>query len=599
MTQKKDKATAEQADTAKQTDTAERAGTAKQTDTFVVELGLSVEDQVNWQLCKVLDLQRHCYNGVMSFAHKSLKSMRSNKGWQAAYQLPKTPERLQKLNEFCKKYHLTEFDFIKQATRVCKAMHRDDMGAHEAQCIGRYVWRAVEPYRFKQSGMPRFKSASRGINTISGTDNNDIKFDIVQLVHNAPKTKKKRMPKEEVRNGRSFLVTDDNYKPTKIKPTCHCLPKKPKADRPLVYWRGAFIPIRYKETPYYRAAFSKDSNPDNPLTVDNLKRVKFCRIVRRSLKGKKRWFVQISLEGKPPVLHPRAPITDCMGIDPGPQKIAYFAEKASGKMFSGNLAVAPHVEEKAAEKRRLQRKMARSMRFMNPDKYNANGTVKKGARNWRKSNHYLKCQAKYRELCRKEAATRYCDHGTVINRILAIAGTIKIEENNYRAFQRSWFGRSIQHSGMGSFFAHLKRKAASAGLEVIDLDPVFLKLSQYDPERDEYVKKPLKQRWHEWGNTGIKVDRDRMSAFLACYADNQTGHDRTLLLSKWSAAEALLRVSDQCSQKQPCTINTSRKVLKRIRKRRKMQLQRCEDSRAQGQAKSKTKGTGKRSDVNS
>ena len=89
MTQKKDKATAEQADTAKQTDTAEQAGTAKQTDTFVVELGLSVEDQVNWQLCKVLDLQRHCYNGVMSFAHKSLKSMRSNKGWQAAYQLPK------------------------------------------------------------------------------------------------------------------------------------------------------------------------------------------------------------------------------------------------------------------------------------------------------------------------------------------------------------------------------------------------------------------------------------------------------------------------------------------------------------------------------
>ena len=63
------------------------------------------------------------------------------------------------------------------------------------------------------------------------------------------------------------------------------------------------------------------------MTADNLKRVKFCRIVRRSLKGKKRWFVQIYLEGKPPVRHPRAPITNCMGIDPGPQKIACFAEK--------------------------------------------------------------------------------------------------------------------------------------------------------------------------------------------------------------------------------------------------------------------------------
>ena len=71
--------------------------TAKQTDTFVVELGLSVEDQVNRQLCKALELQRFCYNGVMSFAHKSLKSMRSSKGWQAAYKLPKNTDRLKKL----------------------------------------------------------------------------------------------------------------------------------------------------------------------------------------------------------------------------------------------------------------------------------------------------------------------------------------------------------------------------------------------------------------------------------------------------------------------------------------------------------------------
>ena len=316
MTKKKSKDTAKQADAAKQVDTAKQvdaakqADTAKQTDTFVVELGLSVEDQVNQKLCKALDLQLHCYNGVMSFAHKSLKSMRSSKRWQAAYKLPKNTDRLKKLSELNKKYHLTEFDLMKQAPRVCNAMHRDEIGAHEAQCIGRDVWRAVEPFLFKQSGMPRFKSARRGINTISGTDNKDISFDIVQLVPDAPQPQRKRLPEVEVRNGSKFLVTDDKYKPTKIKQTCHCLPKKPKAARPLLYWRGYYIPIRYKETPYYRAAFSKDSNPDNPLTGDNLKRVKFCRIVRRSLKGKKRWFVQIYLEGKPPVLHPCA--KDCL-----------------------------------------------------------------------------------------------------------------------------------------------------------------------------------------------------------------------------------------------------------------------------------------------
>ena len=102
-------------------DTAKQANTAKQTDTFVVELGLSVEDQVNRQFCKALELQRLCYNSVMSFAHKSLKSMRLSKEWQAAYKLPKNTDRLKKLSKLHKKYHLTEFDLMKQATRVCNA----------------------------------------------------------------------------------------------------------------------------------------------------------------------------------------------------------------------------------------------------------------------------------------------------------------------------------------------------------------------------------------------------------------------------------------------------------------------------------------------
>ena len=115
--------------------------------------------------------------------------------------------------------------------------------------------------------------------------------------------------------------------------------------------------------------------------------------------------------------------------------------------------------------------MERSRRAMNPDNYNANGTVKKGAHQWKNSNRYLKTQAKYRELGRKQAATRKRDHGTLINQLLAKGGTIKVEKNNYRAFQRSNLSRSIQRSGIGEFFAHLKRSAASASLQVIELNP--------------------------------------------------------------------------------------------------------------------------------
>src|SRR5215475_8186215 len=47
----------------------------------------------------------------------------------------------------------------------------------------------------------------------------------------------------------------------------------------------------------------------------------------------------------------------------------------------------------------------------------------------------------------------------------------------------------------------LKRKAVSAGGEVVEL-PTKLRLSQFDHWSGEYVKKPLKQRMHEFGMAG-------------------------------------------------------------------------------------------------
>ena len=118
------------------------------------------------------------------------------------------------------------------------------------------------------------------------------------------------------------------------------------------------------------------------------------------------------------------------------------------------------------------------------------------------------------------------------------------------SFQRC-FGLSTNRRGMGKFVEHLKRKAESAGCEVIELNAYKLKMSQYDPATDAYRKKPLKERWHRWGNTGTLVQRDAMSAFLACHA-TEKGHDRALLLEKWTTAEALLSGSGLCRH-EPCS----------------------------------------------
>ena len=104
---------------------------------------------------------------------------------------------------------------------------------------------------------------------------------------------------------------------------------------------------------------------------------------------------------------------------------------------------------------------------------------------------------------------------------------------------------------MGEFVEHLKRKAESAGCEVIEHNAYKLKMSQYDPQTDAYRKKPLKERWPRWGNTGTLVQRDVMSAFLACHV-TENGHDRALLLEKWTTAEALLSGSGLCRH-EPCS----------------------------------------------
>ena len=64
--------------------------------------------------------------------------------------------------------------------------------------------------------------------------------------------------------------------------------------------------------------------------------------------------------------------------------------------------------------------------------------------------------------------------------------------------------------------------------QVMELNAYELKLLPYDPATDTYRKKTLKERCHRWGETNILVQRDVMSAFLACHV-TEKGYDRPLL----------------------------------------------------------------------
>ena len=454
------------------------------TPTLVVELPLRVNDQQNRFLTQAFEFGRMLYNATLGTSLGRLQRMRESKAWREARDMPKGKERTKRFSELHRAWGLTENGLRTIANNHRKASGRNDIGAHEAQCIGRTVWRALERYLFKNAGKPRFKSKNRGLRSIEGTDNHEIMY---------------------------------------------------KPERQAIVWRKQVLQLVDVDTPYRKEALS------DPQDKTREKRVKYCRIVRRTLNGKTRWFAQICLEGNPPVRMIYAPQSEVVGIDPGPSQIAYFHEH-----HADIVKVAPNVDLQEKAVRLLQRKIDRSRRANNPDNYEDDGRVKPGPLTWKQSNRMRKLSSELAEHQRCLAATRKRDHGTLINSLLQIGGTIKIEKNSYRSYQRN-FGKSTNRSGMGAFVAHLKRSAERAGAKVVELNAYALKMSQYDPATDTYRKKELKERWHRWGNSETLVQRDVMSAFLACYA-TETGHDRTLLLEKWTTAEALLSGSGLCHE---------------------------------------------------
>ena len=191
-------------------------------------------------------------------------------------------------------------------------------------------------------------------------------------------------------------------------------------------------------------------------------RVKYTRILRRQVGGKTRWYTQLVMEGLPPTKG-RVTGQGMVGLDIGPSTIASFSlEQASLEPFC------PTVSQPWKEVRRIQRAMDRSARTTNPQHFNANGTLKKGPKKWKRSERFRRLAVKRQELERRLAAERKRSHGELANRILGQGTTIKTEKFSYKSFQKN-YGRSVKVRAPGMLISMLQRKAASAGGGVIEI----------------------------------------------------------------------------------------------------------------------------------
>ena len=175
---------------------------------------------------------------------------------------------------------------------------------------------------------------------------------------------------------------------------------------------------------------------------------------------------------------------------------------------------------------KLQRKNSRSTRAMNNQNFEPNsyvkgkkkfGKIKKGKNVWKNSKNYQKNSIEIQELYRIQADKRKTLHNILANEALSMGKYVKIENNNYKAWQKGWFGKTIGFRAPSAFVSTLTRKAESAGGKVDLIDTWTSKLSQYCHVCDGYHKKTLSERTHTCGE--ITKQRDLYSALLIKHYD--------------------------------------------------------------------------------
>ena len=280
------------------------------------------------------------------------------------------------------------------------------------------------------------------------------------------------------------------------------------------------------------------------------KTVKNMRVVRKWMKTRYKYYLQLTLKGDP-VSKNRPTGKDRVGIDIGTQTIAWSSptEVRLTELAGG-------IKRNHKEKTALMRKMDRSRRAANPQNYNPDGTVKRGVKlRWSKTKHYLRMEGRIRELERKNADIRKYEHICMANHILSLGNEIYIEDMNFKGLQaraketkidkkgrfakKKRFGRSLANRAPSMFVTILENKLKAAGGNLYKVNTRTFRASQYDHTADEYRKKSLGQRWNRLAG-GDRIQRDMYSAFLLMNSSSDLEKPDKILCGKTYPQFALL-----------------------------------------------------------
>ena len=438
---------------------------------FVIRLPIKVGDQERRTLAKSFRFAGELRNAVTGKGWARVQAMRSSPEWIAAKAMPKGKEKTEAFNTLWKNHRLSEYDFHADIAVHRRASGKGHLlGINEAQKQASLAWKSVK-HHLLHGGSPRFVSLKRSLHSIEGKTN------------------------------ATGIVW-------KSKESC------------VVFCKKRYRVLVDPHDEWLKRALSDPTEPSKP------RKVKFCRIVRYQRSGKECFELHLIADGTPPLKHVYADKDQRMAIDPGLGELTYATQDGT----IAKVKIAPNAKVNGKRIRALQRAMERSRQATNPDNYEVvevvrNGRkrtslkVRKGQLQWHFSKHYLQIRAEFAELQRRAAATREREHGEVCNWLLGHAGSIRVEDNTFKAFQMGRFGKAVGQSAPAALYTMLSRKAESAGLEVTYVKPQKLKPTQHNLLTGEFVKHELWERRVRLGAEMYWIDRDAASCINLLYAD--------------------------------------------------------------------------------
>ena len=476
-----------------------------QTPSYTVSVKLHLPEQIENHLEKSFRISNSAYNEGISLGLKRFDAMKRNPYYQELLEarrlviagiakLKKAKKKTKGLTQQVKLYNKALFELRKAygLTEFCLSTYliqqrRKDgspykqLGTSEIQVIAQHVMKTLEKVLFYQIKSHKVKFRS--------------KYDLdVSYRNNVNKQSTRLVPSNKI--GIAYRL--------------------------YIHKMSTFVDIPVKAFNNYQQ-----------MSLLRSEKIKYVQIVRKTIRGKKVYILQIVCQGTPPSKVTKG--NGVVGLDPGISTIAFASQKDVALVD----LVPKDITQKEKLLKQLDRKIERSRRVNNPECYKEDGTIKKGARFKRPSNRQVRLRNRRRKVYRSLSEERTKLQGQLINRLVSQASIIKIEELNVkslqkrsrdirinpktnRPFSKKRFGKAVFRAAPSAFRTALEKRALQLGIDIEVISPKDVKPSQYNHITQTFEKKSLSTRIYDLSDDYPKVQRDLYSAFLIGHIEN--GH---------------------------------------------------------------------------